>query len=64
MTGNRIFNFLPSETNPGHTTFVNGEKFERLFWVLVATGIMKEQKAFEDFNAKFKARVEEVVAGK
>lgn len=63
FTGNRTFNFLPSETTPGHTTFVNGETFGRLFWVLVTTGIMKEQAAFEAFNAKFKSRAEKEVSG-
>ena len=63
MAGNRKFSFLPSERTKGHTTFVNEEKFERFFWVLVATGVMKEQKAFETFNARFKSRVDDVVGG-
>lgn len=63
MTESRTFRFLPSEKTPGHTTFVQEEKFVGLFWALVASGVMKEQKAFDTFNGKFKGRVEEVENG-
>lgn len=63
MTESRTFRFLESEKTNGHTTFVQEEKFVGLFWALVASGIMKEQRAFEAFNLKFKGRVEEVVKG-
>ena len=37
------------------------EKFVGLFWALVASGMMKEQRAFEAFNEKFRVRVEGLV---
>ena len=59
LSGVHSYSFLPSEITPGRTTFVNSEKFARLMFVLVGTGLMSVTKAFEGFNVLFKKRVED-----
>ena len=45
----------------GHTTFVNSEKFARLLWVLVRSGLLKVDVNFLKFCEGFKGRVESVL---
>ena len=61
LSGVHTYSFTPSEVTKGHTTFVNSEKFARLMYILVGTGIMDVRHDFAGFNVLFKKRVEDAL---